>query len=172
MASQAPDAGATPPALAALANPAAGSVARDAGEINPATGAASPLTGAPEAAAEVLPGTPQGTDRVTVSYVDSDGAAGRIRLSVRGDAVRATIVSDHAPAAHGLAEDLGALRRGLAERGFSDSNLAVQSSIRSAPAARSTAEHRAGDDRERRATAQDSSNRRPRQRTPRDSAER
>jgi hypothetical protein len=75
---------------------------------------------------------PQLTDRVTVKFTDAEGVEGRLRVAVRGQAVRATIVSDDATVARQLRADMGELQQALDQQGFRDAQVSVQHARRGA----------------------------------------
>ncbi|MEK7317412.1 MAG: hypothetical protein AAB011_14615, partial [Candidatus Eisenbacteria bacterium] len=55
---------------------------------------------------------------VTVSFLDGSESGGRVRLSMRGDALRATILTSEKTLIERLEPRVDALRRSLAEQGF------------------------------------------------------
>jgi hypothetical protein len=63
---------------------------------------------------------------VELRFTTGDGAEGRLRVSVRGQAVRATIVAPDAPTARELERGMSDLQRALAERGFLRSEVIVR----------------------------------------------
>jgi hypothetical protein len=69
---------------------------------------------------------PSPIDRVTVKFTDSDGVEGRLRVAVRGQAVRATIVSENETVARRLEAHIGELQQTLDHQGFRESQIAVQ----------------------------------------------
>ncbi len=83
----------------------------------------------PESASRTT--TPGG--QVTVTFADEDGVEGRLRVSLRGGAVRATIVARDPAEAQELQSGLGELRSTLGERGFADARVAVQGVTVSGP---------------------------------------
>ncbi|MGE3526523.1 MAG: flagellar hook-length control protein FliK, partial [Gemmatimonadales bacterium] len=73
-----------------------------------------------------LPPPPRPAAQVTVPLVNEGGMAGRLRLSLRGEVLHATIFAADRATAGALRDGLGDLRRGLAERGFADAHVAVR----------------------------------------------
>ena len=65
-------------------------------------------------------------DHVTVRFHEDGGGEGRLRLSLRGTALRATIVPSSPDGLEGLTERLGDLRRSLVEQGFVQPRVSVQ----------------------------------------------
>ncbi|MEQ1832725.1 MAG: flagellar hook-length control protein FliK, partial [Candidatus Eisenbacteria bacterium] len=61
----------------------------------------------------------------TVSFDSGDGQEGRLRVSLRGDTLRATIQMPDAAAAQRLEQDLGELSRALRTHGFEEARLTV-----------------------------------------------
>ena len=74
---------------------------------------------------------PRFGDQVTLHFSGEDGLEGRLRVAVRGQNVRATILSDDPGAAERFSRGLGDLQRALLERGFSEARLNVQHTARS-----------------------------------------
>ncbi len=77
-------------------------------------------------------------DHLTLHFGGDGDPAGTVRLALRGDALRATIVALTAADADRLARDLDSLRRALRAQGFTDTRIAVQAP-RALPTAASTA---------------------------------
>ncbi len=75
-------------------------------------------------------GQPATADRVTLQLTDDDGEHLRIRVSTRGGEVRATIVHADQGAAIQLGGRIEELHQALAERGFQQSSVNVQSAGR------------------------------------------
>ncbi len=65
---------------------------------------------------------------VLVPFQDEAGAEGRVRLSVRGSALNATILSSDRDTVERLGRRLGDLHRALAARGFTAAQLSVRES--------------------------------------------
>jgi hypothetical protein len=68
----------------------------------------------------------RGSGFVLVPFQDEAGAEGRVRLSVRGSALNATILSSDREAVEQLGRRLGELHRALAARGFAEAQLSVR----------------------------------------------
>ena len=64
-------------------------------------------------------------DQVTLKFDGEDGLEGRLRITVRGDSVRASILSSHEGTLERLGGELGTLRRALSEQGFTTTRVAV-----------------------------------------------
>ena len=64
-------------------------------------------------------------DQVTLKFDGEDGLEGRLRITVRGDSVRASILSSHEGTLERLGGELGTLRRALNEQGFTTTRVAV-----------------------------------------------
>ncbi len=64
-------------------------------------------------------------DQVTLKFEGEDGLEGRLRISVRGDTVRASILSSDEGTLQSLGGELGTLRRALTEQGFNTARVAV-----------------------------------------------
>ncbi|KPJ95500.1 MAG: hypothetical protein AMS18_02730 [Gemmatimonas sp. SG8_17] len=73
-----------------------------------------------------LAAMPKPEDRVTLKFTDDSGVDGRVRVAVRGQDVRATIVSGDPAIAERLETRLGELHRALDQHGFRDAQLNVQ----------------------------------------------
>lgn len=71
------------------------------------------------------PGTPGGTDRVTLHLPDEAGG-GRVHIAVRGDVVHARIVPPDAIAGHDMESGLGDLRSALGRQGFEEAHVRVE----------------------------------------------
>ncbi|MFN8588912.1 MAG: hypothetical protein U0704_14045 [Candidatus Eisenbacteria bacterium] len=65
-------------------------------------------------------------DQVTLQFRGENGLEGRLRISVRGDSVRASILSSHDGTLQRAGGEVGALKRALAEQGFTDAKVSVQ----------------------------------------------
>jgi hypothetical protein len=63
---------------------------------------------------------------LVVPFEDDGGNAGRIRLTLRGDALQATILAANRETAQRLSSSLGELQQALGERGFSGARLTVR----------------------------------------------
>jgi hypothetical protein len=61
----------------------------------------------------------------TVSFDNGDGLEGRLRVSLRGDVLRASIQVPDAAAAERIEQDLGGLTRALRAHGFEEARLTV-----------------------------------------------
>lgn len=107
--------------LARLAGAAStgGAVSR-ASSAAPAAVVAPPVMAQPDP-----PPTPATPQTVTVRFDGPGGSESRIRVSVRGDLVHATILTD-AQSAPRLEQSLPELQRALADRGFSESRVSVR----------------------------------------------
>jgi hypothetical protein len=124
---------------------------------------------APRAAAPAeTPETPRLSSQVTLAFDAGDGESGRVRLSVRGDALRATIVTGTGPEAARMSEELGSLRRALGDRGFTEPRVSIHPATTTPRAESASRPSNSGEDRDRRTTDQDSPNRRARGRSPRE----
>ena len=97
-----------------------------AGSADPAAGAARTAPAPPEARTSARPG-----DQITLHFSGEDGLEGKLRVAVRGQNVRATILADDPVAAERFARGLGGLQRTLLDRGFSEAHLNVQQIARS-----------------------------------------
>ncbi|MCC6650884.1 MAG: flagellar hook-length control protein FliK, partial [Candidatus Eisenbacteria bacterium] len=64
-------------------------------------------------------------DQVTLQFRGEDGLEGRLRISVRGDSVRASILSSHDGTLQRAGSELASLKRALADQGFTDAKLSV-----------------------------------------------
>ncbi len=72
-------------------------------------------------------GRPAGAaDRVTLQVADSDGRQTRIRVSVLGDQVRATILPPDSSSARQLEQRMDELQAALVRQGFTDAKVSVQ----------------------------------------------
>jgi hypothetical protein len=109
----------------------------------------------PETAFERPPATTSG---ITIRFDPQNGLAGQVRVTVRGDEVRAVFVADDRGTAQRLADSVTGLQQMLRDRGFTEARVVVQSPAQAETA--SSGERRADDpswdrsDRERR-TLQD-----------------
>ena len=109
---------------------------------DPAAGAARASAAPAESRASLRSG-----DQVTLQFTGEDGLEGKLRVAVRGQNVRATILSDDPVAAERLSRGLGDLQRALLERGFPEARLNVQHAVRSeGPASGAPAREDARDD--------------------------
>ena len=93
---------------------------------DPPSGAARAASAPPEARTSARPG-----DQITLHFSGEDGLEGKLRVAVRGQNVRATILADDPVAAERFARGLGGLQRTLLDRGFSEAHLNVQQIARS-----------------------------------------
>jgi hypothetical protein len=94
--------------------------------------------GGPEAAPAPLPEErpqPANPSHATVAFDNGDGQEGRLRVSLRGNVLRATIEMPDAAAAQRLEQDSGSLTRALRAQGFDEARLVIDS-----PRAAGTAE--------------------------------
>lgn len=66
------------------------------------------------------------TSQVTVRFADADGGEGRLRVAVRGEAIRATILSGDPQTVQRLTENRAELRSRLHERGFAETEVSVR----------------------------------------------
>ena len=97
------------------------------------SGSADPAAGGARASATPAESraAPRSGDQVTLHFTGEDGLEGKLRVAVRGQNVRATILSDDPVTAERLARGLGDLQRSLLERGFPGARLNVQHAVRS-----------------------------------------
>jgi hypothetical protein len=70
-------------------------------------------------------------DQVTLQFSGEGGLEGQLRVAVRGQNVRATILADDPVAAERFSRGLDGLQRALLDRGFSEARLNVQQTARS-----------------------------------------
>jgi hypothetical protein len=70
-------------------------------------------------------------DQITLQFSGEDGLEGQLRVTVRGQNVRATILADDPVAAERFSRGLDGLQRALLDRGFSEARLNVQQTARS-----------------------------------------
>jgi hypothetical protein len=68
----------------------------------------------------------RGGDQLTLHIEGEDGASGHLRVAVRGQTLRATLVTQDAHAAQRLESRMGDLTRALAAHGFTDAHVAVR----------------------------------------------
>ena len=83
---------------------------------------------APRARVEDPTTLPKPEDRVTIRFTDSDGVDGRLRVAVRGQTVRATIVSSDQAAADRIGAGVNELQQALDKHGFKEAQITVQHS--------------------------------------------
>jgi len=69
---------------------------------------------------------PKPEDRVTLKFTDDGGVEGRLRVALRGDSVRATIVSGDPAIAERIGSGISELQRVLDKQGFRDPQITVQ----------------------------------------------
>ncbi len=69
---------------------------------------------------------PKPEDRVTLKFTDDAGVEGRLRVALRGQSVRATIVSNDPATAERINAGVPELQRALDKQGFRDPQIAVQ----------------------------------------------
>ncbi len=77
---------------------------------------------------------PKGTERVTIQLPGHDGEMTRVRIAVRGDQVRTTLVSSDGATAARLSSQAPELERALAARGFRDAEVVVPAPANPLPA--------------------------------------
>lgn len=77
---------------------------------------------------------PKGTERVTIQLPGHDGEMTRVRIAVRGDQVRTTLVSSDGATAARLSSQAPELERALAARGFRDAEVVVPAPASPLPA--------------------------------------
>jgi len=65
-------------------------------------------------------------DRVTLRFTDDDGVEGRLRVAVRGQSVRATIVAGDPNAAERIGSGVSEIQRALNKQGFQEAQITVQ----------------------------------------------
>jgi hypothetical protein len=65
-------------------------------------------------------------DRVTLQVADAEGRQTRIRVAVRGEQVRATILPPDAASARQLEQRMDELQAALVRQGFTDAKVTVQ----------------------------------------------
>jgi hypothetical protein len=70
-------------------------------------------------------------DQVTLQFSGEGGLEGQLRVAVRGQNVRATILADDPVAAERFSRGLDGLQRALLDRGFAEARLNVQQTARS-----------------------------------------
>jgi flagellar hook-length control protein FliK len=70
---------------------------------------------------------------VTLELPDNDGGMTRVRISVRGDQVRATLVASDAATSAQLSSQAPELERALAARGFRAADISVPQAISASP---------------------------------------
>ena len=75
---------------------------------------------------------PQSLVNVTIELQADGEATTRMRVALRGSTVMATIVAPDSDVAQQLSSNMGELRRALADRGFTDSSIAIRVSERAA----------------------------------------
>ena len=75
----------------------------------------------------------RGASQVTVRFDGGGGLEGRLRVAVRGQSVQATIMSDSPAMTHQLGDNIDQLHHSLRERGFSESNITIQTVQEQAP---------------------------------------
>jgi hypothetical protein len=123
---------ANPPATAAAqvaaSGPAFGRTAPGMVEAGPDPGAATAgssldATSAPRLAAPA--------NQVTLQFSGEEGLDGRLRLSLRGSALHATIIARDPDGARQLESGLDELRQALGDRGFTDARVTVQGAAES-----------------------------------------
>jgi hypothetical protein len=114
------------PVSAAPSPPVLQGARSPAGSVDPAAGAARMVASPPEARASARPG-----DQITLSFSGEDGLEGQLRVAVRGQNVRATILADDPVAAERFSRGLDGLQRALLDRGFTEARLNVQQTARS-----------------------------------------
>ena len=113
------------PASVAVASPVPQNMRPPAGSVDPAVG---PMRAAvPQ---EVRTPARLG-DQVTLQFSGEGGLEGQLRVAVRGQNVRATILADDQVAAERFSRGLDGLQRALLDRGFSEARLNVQQTARS-----------------------------------------
>lgn len=78
---------------------------------------------------------PQPEDRVTLKFTDDEGTEGRLRVAVRGQSVRATIITGDPAAAQRLGTEVTELQQALDKQGFRESQISVQHMQRAADSA-------------------------------------
>lgn len=71
-------------------------------------------------------GPPASPATVLVPFKEADGLQGRIRLSLRGGALRATILTPNGETAQNLEARITEIQRALGERGFAEARVAVR----------------------------------------------
>lgn len=124
---------------AARASLADESVPMPAGPGSPVTQSARTSAGSvDQAAAPMRAAVPQEVhtparlgDQITLQFSGEGGLEGQLRVAVRGQNVRATILADDPVAAERLSRGIDGLQRALLERGFSEARLNVQQTARS-----------------------------------------
>ncbi|HXE56363.1 MAG TPA: hypothetical protein VNK43_00030 [Gemmatimonadales bacterium] len=92
-----------------------------------------PVRGAAPASGSPTVGDRGPGDRVTLHLTDDAGGVTRVRIAVRGERLRATIVPPDGEAARRLRVATGELERSLAQHGFPDARVTVQASMPAAP---------------------------------------
>jgi len=95
-------------------------------------GVAKPGAGAgPEQTTPHPSAADRASNHVTVHLTGEGGIDGRLRVAVRGETVRATIVSDDRAMTDRLGSNIDELHQALRQRGFSDANVSVERPERS-----------------------------------------
>jgi hypothetical protein len=69
---------------------------------------------------------PKPEDRVTLRFTDEGGTEGRLRVALRGESLRATIVSGDPATAERIGAGVSELQRALDKQGFRDPQITVQ----------------------------------------------
>ncbi len=121
------------PAAVATEPTTPGAVLPSAQGVRPGqSGAAAPSATNADAVAQALDvqdprlePTRRAADQVTLQFQGEDGLEGRLRISVRGDEVRASILSSHEGTLERLGNEVGSLKRALQESGFTEARIAV-----------------------------------------------
>ena len=114
------------PAFAGTGSSVPQGVRLSAASVDPAAGDARAAAVPPEARTSARPG-----DQITLHFSGEDGLEGQLRVSVRGQNVRATILADDPVTAERFSRGLDGLQRALLDRGFSEARLNVQQTARS-----------------------------------------
>jgi hypothetical protein len=108
------------------ANPLDKAMGPSGGQAGRALSEALARESAPASAAKEGGGASSNANRVTLDFMGENGIEGRLRVALRGNAVRATIISPDRAAALRIGEGVGELERALIARGFSQSHVSVQ----------------------------------------------
>jgi hypothetical protein len=114
------------PASAGPGAPLPQGVRSAAAPTDPSVGATRAATVPLEARTAARPG-----DQITLQFSGEDGLEGQLRVAVRGQNVRATILADDPVSAERFARGVDGLQRALLDRGFAEARVNVQQTARS-----------------------------------------
>jgi hypothetical protein len=121
---------------------AAPTAARDGASVTPWPAVATPgavQSGEPDVGSSALPDAPRAADapaepmpapragaQATIRIEGEHGLDGRLRVAVRGEQLRATIIAPDADVAKRMESDLGSLQQALRDRGFTQASVSVR----------------------------------------------